>query len=71
MTRDPRVDPRKGDVVRCPEWWLPVTREVTAVWEDGTVEYAVGRFGYNATPEEWRTRSAAAEVVTVAGEVTT
>lgn len=68
--RDPRVDPRPGDVVRVllsapllKDPWI--TRTVDRVRGD-TVSWVVGRFGYDGSIEHWRAINATAEVVHVA-----
>ena len=72
-TRDPRVDPRPGDVVRLPheddDRWL--VREVVS----GVVRYSVRRWlgirylrHHTTTLRAWRRDCATATVITVAGE---
>ena len=67
--RDPRIDPRPGDVVRT----TTGIRTVVPRWEDSFGVCFSYRNGYDVsqTIERWRSECAAAEVVTVAGEVTT
>lgn len=72
-SRDPRVDPRPGDVVRfrhpsadlLKDPW--VVREVTAV-RGSAVEWTVGRFGYSEPLDRWRLLNADAEIVKVADD---
>ena len=71
MKRDPRVDPRPGDVVRVlhsASKWLRdpwIERRVDELRKTGVV-WVSGRLGYEATMDEWRTMNSDAEIVKVA-----
>lgn len=69
--RDPRIDPKPGDVLRIKRMGgafpVMITRVVCKL-HVGYVLWRVGDFGYDATLEEWRKEVAGAEIVKVAGK---
>jgi len=63
--RDPRVDPRPGDVLIEPRLYgggIRIRREVDRV-RDGVVSWVVGQFGYDIDLAGWRRMNAYADVV--------
>ena len=60
--RDPRVDPRPGDVVRTEDG---TERRVYRTDSHGTVWYSTQRGGWALEPEDWRRQHVTAEIVKV------
>jgi hypothetical protein len=65
-TRDPRVDPRPGDVLRVTDAMGLVFERSVGYATGGIVEWVSGRIVYAGSLKQWRAWNATAEIGTVA-----
>jgi hypothetical protein len=64
--RDPRIDPRPGDVVLYGPQWQLERAEVTRVMNNGDVDYIMGGREFEIHRSGWWNMVAGAEVIHVA-----
>jgi hypothetical protein len=67
VERDPRKDPRPGDVVLYGPQWQQERAEVTKVWANGDVDYAMNDREFQIHRSGWWNMMQSAEVLHVAG----